>query len=128
MALSLARKKLKYSAFVELNRHLIDFFYKYFKNTKKWYGFHLLGIDGSTLKLFKYKDIREHFGTMKPNNGPEVPMARVSQMFDVLNKVTIDAIISAYHVGERELLRQHMFNLMPNALVLLDRGYPPVSE
>ena len=61
---------------------------------------------------------------MKPNNGPEVPMARVSQMFDVLNKVTIDAIISAYHVGERELLRQHMFNLMPNALVLLDRGYP----
>ena len=124
MALSLARKKLKYSAFVELNRHLIDFFYKYFKNTKKWYGFHLLGIDGSTLKLFKYKDIREHFGTMKPNNGPEVPMARVSQMFDVLNKVTIDAIISAYHVGERELLRQHMFNLMPNALVLLDRGYP----
>ena len=124
MALSLARKKLKYSAFVELNRHLIDFFYKYFKNTKKWYGFHLLGIDGSTLKLFKYKDIKEHFGTMKPNNSPEVPMARVSQMFDVLNKVTIDAIISAYHVGERELLRQHMFNLMPNALVLLDRGYP----
>ena len=124
MALSLARKKLKYSAFIELNRHLIDFFYKYFKNSKKWYGFHLLAIDGSTLKLFKFKDIRDHFGTMKPNNGPEVTMARVSQLFDVLNKVTIDAIISAYQIGERELLRQHMLNLMPNALVLLDRGYP----
>ena len=35
MALSLARKKLKYSAFVELNRHLIDFFYKYFKNVPR---------------------------------------------------------------------------------------------
>ena len=124
MALSLARKKLKYSAFIEFNRHLIDFFYKYFKNTKKWYGFRLLGIDGSTLKLYKYKDIREHFGTMKPNNAPEVPMARVSQMFDVLNKVTIDAIISPYQVGERELLRQHILNLIANDLVLLDRGYP----
>ena len=61
---------------------------------------------------------------MKRNNGPEVTMARVSQLFDVLNKITIDAIISAYQIGERELLRQHMLNLMPNALVLLDRGYP----
>ena len=124
MGLCLARKKLKYSAFIELNRHLIDFFYKYFKNTKRWHGFHLLAIDGSTLKLFKYKDIKDHFGTMKPNSGPEVTMARVSQLFDVLNKVTIDATISAYQIGERELLRQHMLNLMPNSLLLLDRGYP----
>ena len=124
MALSLARRKLKYSAFVEFNRHLIQFFFEHFKNTKKWCGFNLLAIDGSTLKLFKYKDIREHFGIMKPNKGPAVPMARISQMFDVLNKVTIDAIISPYHVGERELLRQHMLNLMPNDLLLLDRGYP----
>jgi len=51
-------------------------------------------------------------------------MARVSQMFDVLNKVTIDAIISPYRVGERELLHSHMLNLLPNDLLLLDRGYP----
>src|SRR6056297_1266646 len=81
-------------------------------------------VDGSTLKLFKYKDIEEHFGTMKPANGSEVPMARISQMFDVLNKVTVDAIISPYQTGERELLCQHMLNLMPNDLLLLDRGYP----
>jgi hypothetical protein len=124
MALCLARRKLKYSAFVEFNQHLIEFFYKYFKNTKTWHGFNLFGIDGSTLKLYKYKDIREHFGVMKPNNSPEVPMARVSQMFDVLNKVTIDAILSPYRVGERQLLHQHMLNLMPNDLLLLDRGYP----
>jgi len=124
MALCLARRKLEYSAFVELNHHLTEFFYKHFKNIKTWHGFNLLGIDGSTLKLFKYNDIKDHFGVMKPNKGPEVPMARVSQMFDVLNKLTIDAIISPYHVGERELLHQHMLNLMPNDLLLLDRGYP----
>ena len=107
-SLCLARRKLEYSAFVELNQHLTEFFYKHFKSVKTWHGFNLFGIDGSTLKLFKYNDIRDHFGVMKPNKGPEVPMARVSQMFDVLNKLTIDAIISPYHVGERELLHQHM--------------------
>ena len=124
MALSLARRKLKYSAFIEFNRHLLDFFYTHFKNTKTWCGFNLLAIDGTTLKLYKYKDIRDHFGIMKPNNGPPCPMARASQLFDVLNKVTIDAIINPYHVGERDLLRKHLLNLLPNDLLLLDRGYP----
>lgn len=124
MALTLARRKLEYSAFIEYNQHLLEFFYDHFKKTKTWYGLNLLAIDGTTLKLFKYKDIREHFGMMKPNRGPACPMARVSQMFDVLNKVTIDAIINPYRVGERELLRNHMLNLLPNDLLLLDRGYP----
>ena len=124
MALSLARRKLKHSAFIEFNRHLLEYFYDHFKNIKTWHGLNLLAIDGSTLKLFKYKDIKEHFGMMKPKNGPARPMARVSQMFDVLNKITIDAIISPYRVGERHLFRKHILNLLPNDLLLLDRGYP----
>ena len=35
-----------------------------------------------------------------------------------------DAIINPYRVGERESLRNHMLNLLPNDLLLLDRGYP----
>ncbi len=124
MALSLARKKIKFDAFIEFNRHLLEFFYDHFTNTKQWNGFNLLAIDGSTLKLFKDEDIRKHFGIMQPKNGPACVMARVSQMFDVLNKVTIDAIISPYRVGERELFHSHMLNFLPNDLLLLDRGYP----
>jgi hypothetical protein len=124
MALTFARRKLNYSAFIEFNRHLLEFFYDHFENTKKWNGFTLLAIDGSTLKLHKYRDIKDHFGTMKPKKGPACVMARVSQMFDVLNKVTIEAIISPYHVGEREMLKNHMLNLLPGDLLLLDRGYP----
>jgi len=124
MALSLARRKLKYSAFIEFNQHLLEYFYKNFRNTNTWQGFNLLAIDGSTQKLFKYKDIIEHFGVMKPNSGSPCPMARISQMFDVLNKVTVDAIISPYSVGERKLLEKHVLNLLPNDLLLLDRGYP----
>lgn len=124
MALSLARRKLKHSVFIELNHHLPEYFNDRFNNVKTWHGFNLLAVDGSTLKLFKYKGILEHFGTMKPTNGPEVPMARISQMFDVLNKITIDAIVGPYNVGERDLLQQHLINLLPTDLLLLDRGYP----
>jgi len=124
MALSLARKKLEYGAFIEFNHHLLEFFYNRFRNIKTWKGFNLLAIDGSTLKLFKYEEIRKHFGVLKPNKGPACVMARVSQMFDVLNKVTVDAIISPFRVGERELFHNHMLNLLPNDLLLLDRGYP----
>ena len=123
MAFCKARKKLKFSAFVELNNHIIEYFYSKFK-AKSWKGFNLLAIDGSTLKLLKYEEVIEHFGVLKPKNSPACPMARISQLFDVLNKVTVDAIISPYHIGERELMKQHLLKLLPNDLLLLDRGYP----
>jgi hypothetical protein len=51
-------------------------------------------------------------------------MARVSQMYDVLNKLTVDAFISPKSEGERELAAYHFLKLMPQDLILLDRGYP----
>jgi hypothetical protein len=84
----------------------------------------LLAVDGSTLKLLKYEEIIKHFGILKPDKGPACPMARISQLYDVLNKVSIDASISPYHVGEREMLAQHLLKLLPTDLLLLDRGYP----
>ena len=49
-ALTKARMKLKYDAFVELNLQLINYFEKHFR-PKLWFGFQLLAIDGSTNKL-----------------------------------------------------------------------------
>ncbi len=51
-------------------------------------------------------------------------MARVSQLFDVLNHITIDAVISPKKDGERALAVEHFEYLRPYDLVLLDRGYP----
>lgn len=123
VALSKARMKLKYEAFVELNRHLIDFFYRNFQPTT-WHGFNLLAIDGSTARLPRIKEIAEHFGVWHSKGGSECPIARVSQMFDVLNNLSIDATISPKSVGERQLAAQHFLNLLPTDLILLDRGYP----
>jgi hypothetical protein len=123
VALTKARMKLKFQAFVELNQHLISYFEKYF-NPLTWNGFRLLAIDGSTTRLPQIKAIAEHFGVWHVRQGLPSAMARVSQLFDVLNKITIDAIIFPKDTGERELAAQHLLKSMPNDLILLDRGYP----
>lgn len=122
-AFAKARMKLKYDAFVELNLHLANYFEEHF-SPRTWFGFRLLAIDGSTTRLPITEDIWQHFGAWNGRQGAPSPMARVSQMFDVLNKITIDALIKPKSIGERELAAQHLLNVMPNDLVLLDRGYP----
>jgi hypothetical protein len=122
-ALAKARMKLKFQAFVELNRNLVNYFEKHFK-PDTWFGFRLLAIDGSLTRLPQTDAIAEHFGVWHGRQGAPSPMARVSQLFDVLNKITIDAIIRPKSAGERELAAQHLLKSMPNDLVLLDRGYP----
>jgi hypothetical protein len=122
-ALTKARMKLKYEAFIELNQHLIDLFEKIF-TPKTWRGFRLIAIDGTTFKLPQIKEIAEHFGVWNVRKGDPCPMARASQLFDSLNKVTIHAVISPKSIDEREQAMQLFFNLIPHDLVLLDRGYP----
>ena len=122
-ALTKARLKLKYEAFLDLNSNLIEHFYENFE-PQKWNGFTLLAIDGSTVQLPRIEAIANHFGAWKPRQGGKCPMARVSQMFDPLNRITVDAIIEPKETGERELAAFHFLKLMPKDLILLDRGYP----
>jgi hypothetical protein len=122
-ALVKARMKVKYEAFIELNQQLVAFFYKSF-NPITWHGFNLLAIDGSTIRLPHLKEIIDHFGVWNSTKGAPCPIARVSQMFNVLNKITIDALIVPKKIGERELAARHFSYLQSNDLLLLDRGYP----
>jgi hypothetical protein len=122
-ALAKARMKLKYEAFLELNDQMVNHFYDTFK-PRKWHGFTLLAIDGTTVQLPRIEKIAEHFGVWRPRQGSECPKARASQMFDPLNKITVDAIIKPKEIGERELAAFHFLKLMPEDLMLLDRGYP----
>ncbi len=122
-AFAKARMKLKYQAFIELNSQLLNHFYGEFKPLK-WHGFNLLAVDGSTVQLPRIDAISDHFGAWHPRQGDKCPMARVSQMFDPLNRMSVDAIIQSKDIGERELAAFHFLNLLPDDLVLLDRGYP----
>jgi hypothetical protein len=118
-----ARQKINYGAFIEINSELGAYFYKN-ADIKTWYGHNLLAIDGSTVKVPRKVEVVDYFGALHPKNGEPCPMARVSQLFDVMNKFTVDATIAPYCVGERELATIHAFQLRPTDLLLLDRGYP----
>jgi hypothetical protein len=118
-----ARKKLKHSAFIELIRKGVEFFTAHF-SPKTWHGFRLLATDGSTIKVPRTEEISDYFGTWNPAKGERCPVARVSQMFDVLNHIIIDALIAPKSHGERDLAAQHFAHCGPQDLILLDRGYP----
>lgn len=116
-----ARMRLKHQVFIELNEALIGFFYKHFPY-RTWFGFRLFAIDGSTIKVPKNKAVADHFGSWNPAKGEPCPLARISFLFDVLNKLKLHTIISPKENGERNLLMQHIKKYI--LLLLLDRGYP----
>jgi hypothetical protein len=122
-AVSKARRKLKPSAFIELNDELVRG-YENQGGFQTWNGFRLVAVDGSTATVPDEDAVKDHFGAWNVKNGAPCPKARLSQLFDVQNRITLDALIRPKSEGERELATQHFIKLMPNDLVLLDRGYP----
>lgn len=122
-AFSQARQKLKYEAFIELNQVQVGYFYAHL-GPATWHGFRLVAVDGSMSELPDTEEICGHFGVWHPASGGTCPKARISQIFDVLNKITLDAIIAPKDVGERAAAALHFRLLTPEDLVLLDRGYP----
>ena len=124
MAFCKARKNLKHTAFIDLNNKLCDYFY-HNQTFHRWHGFRLLSIDGTRLRLPNIRELAEVFGiTNDEKNGFSCPSPRVSQCFDVLNGVTIDAQISPLDIGERTLATESIQKLGQGDLLLLDRGYP----
>lgn len=122
-AFSQARQKLKHTAFIELNQEQVAYFYQHFAPLR-WQGLRLLAIDGSMSELPNTQAEGEHFGVWHPRAGGTCPKARLSQLFDVLNKLTVDALIAPKSNGERALAERHCQHLTERDLVLLDRGYP----
>ena len=123
-AFTKARKKLSYTAFIEMNELLV-------KETKEniilqtWDGFRLVAIDGSTIKVPNTDEIRNHFGVQKSGTEKDCPMARISQSFDVLNKISLDTcILPIENTDELTVAYQHIKKAEENDLFLFDRGYP----
>ncbi len=122
-AFTQARRKLKYEAFIEMNQSQVAYFYAHCE-TQTWQGWRLVAIDGSMSDLPATAAIGEHFGVWQPAAGGTCPKARLSQLFDVLNHITLDAQIAPKAQGERSLAEAHCDQLQAGDLVLLDRGYP----
>lgn len=116
-AFTQARKKFSYTAFVELNQRLNTI---QADHGRRWRGFRLCAVDGSMINLPERPQLRAHFDPHNKNR----PQARASQLYDVLNRVTIDAELAPIAVDERTLAAHHLNKTQEGDLVIYDRGYP----
>ncbi len=123
-AFSLQRTKLNPLFFKVWNQWLVDNFYHYYGNkVKRWRGFILQAVDGSTAYLLNKMEVKKYFGT-QDNQHVSIPMARVMQVYDVLNDITVWGDIYPIIESEQSIMASRVRHLAPDSLTLLDRGYP----
>ncbi len=118
-----ARIKFSFTAFKALNKCLIEKLYES-KYVSLWNGFRLLAVDGSVVTLPESEVLYEDFG--KSRSFSTHPSARLSQLYDVINKISVDVQVAPHSTGERELAMQHLEHAREGDLVLYDRGYPAI--
>lgn len=120
------RQQLSPDIFPDMNRILTKEYYTdNVERVKLWEGFRLLAIDGSKITLPYSDGLKTEYGFAK-NQSPaeDVVQARASVLYDVLNEMTIDAMLAPTEQGEITLAHQHVQHVRPDDLLLLDRGYP----
>jgi len=125
-----ARAKLKHTAFVELNeKAVIEPVYASGEELARWRGHRLLANDGSVLRLPQAAKLFEHFGgqqeKLQPNGAAigYIPHARLSVLYDCLNRLVLDARVGKYKDHERALALKHLSAAREGDVILFDRGY-----
>ena len=69
----------------------------------KWKGYRLLAVDGSVTKLPNNSELLEYFGKARSNSTR--PAVRISQLYDIQNKLSIDIQIDSHAIGERVIVK-----------------------
>lgn len=125
-AFSQARKKLSYTAFIEMNENgILNNFYSDNK-VKKYKGYLLRAIDGSVIKVPNNVGTEKHFGVTKVNNQHHEEnsvYSKVSVMYDILNNLAIHSEIENMKYGERYLAKKHIEKCFEKQIIIMDRGY-----
>jgi hypothetical protein len=128
-AYSRARHKLKHTAFIELNQEAVVATMYEDKQYQTWQGHRVLAIDGSKLQLPDTAATAKAFGTWtyksQQNGGitGTCTMALGSVLYDVLNRVAVDARLERCDAYEVDIAKKHLKHTAVNDLVIYDRGY-----
>ena len=89
---------------------------------RRWCGWRLLAVDGSTARRPNSADVLAAFGA--PRTGPR---GRFSRWYDVLDKVGVDADFCACDVGERGLAGERWAATETHDLIGQDPRLPGLS-
>jgi len=118
------RSKLKAMFFEAWNQWLVNNFYQHYgDHVKRWRNFRVQAVDGSTAYLINKKQVVDYFGT-QDNQHVCIPMARIMQVQDILNDLTVWGQISPIKESEQAIMASYVSHLYEDSLTLFDRGYP----
>lgn len=118
------RMKLKYDFFVWWNVIMVNSFYEYHRDTiKRWRGYRIVAVDGSTEYLINKQEVIDYFG-VQTNQSGGVAMGRIMSVYDVLNEITIASHLLPIRYSEQEILNSWIPWYEADMLALYDRGYP----
>jgi len=119
------RKKIDPAVFSHLSGVIIENFYTPDNDTLSYLnGIRVLAVDGSKLTLPCTAELKKCYGVTQNQSKVEVVQARASVLYDVLNGITLDAVLDNLNKGERELALRHAHRWKKKDLIIYDRGYP----
>lgn len=126
-----ARAKLKHTAFIELNNaNILPAVYSSEADRKpqRWRDHRLLGIDSSVLRLPNSPELFEQFTRVEVlcqlgSTGVSYPAARASVLYDLLNKVGLDARLEPSKMGEVGMAINQLSHAAPGDVIVSDRGF-----
>lgn len=122
-----ARRKIRHTAFVELNRQaVVNLTYTHPHRT--YHGRRLLAIDASKVMLPDTQDNKTTFGVEPYRNQHagvvgDHAFAYASVLYDVLNGIAVDARLERIDTSETAIAKYHFAYLHAGDIVVLDRGY-----
>lgn len=119
------RLKINPAVFKYLSQVIIENTYIESNTTiNRFYGFRILGVDGSKLTLPNTEELKNEFGESKNQTNTGVVQARISVLYDVLNLLVLDSEMDNLKRCERTLALRHSIQWRKNDLIIYDRGYP----
>lgn len=118
-----ARKSLHPQAIRGLLQHSANLLSDGF-SAPLWQGLRVLALDSSIIRVPNTPECAHYFGVMNTSCGKQRPLARASALWDVARHCFVDAILGQYSEDDRTLALQHLPQLSPKDLVVMDRGYP----
>ena len=129
-AFSKARYRILWPFFLDWHRYFVALIYSEIRSLRKWKGFYLKAIDGTSIYLFKDEEVAKVFGG-QANQHLRVPMARAGLELDVLNGYCTQVQLQAHWKGEVVFAEGFLEDSRPEDLRIYDRnfaGYRLISK
>ncbi len=134
-AFSKAREHLSPDVFIKLNEIYVNTFYEYEEECEVHKGYIVLAMDGTGLNIPNTKEIQEYFGFSTNQMGnSRIPVANCSILYDILNGIIVNGVISPYRVGEKAMAEEQIRFIKSlselkkkKIIILFDRVYSSVK-